>query len=78
MVQGDRGGVVSAWEQWDVLNAAIVSSMESNLAAALGISVEGIVCGVVCVCSQLSCRPASPNVPRVAAKVWYAEERGVS
>lgn len=53
-MQGRTCALGSAREVMNVLNAAIVSSIESNLAAAFGISVEGILGGVVCECSPVS------------------------
>lgn len=51
MIQGRKCALGSARAVMNVLNAAIVSSIESNLAAAFGISVEGILGGIVYECS---------------------------
>lgn len=79
MIQGRNCAPGSAREVMNVLNAAIVSSIESNLAAAFGISVEGILGGVVYeVLLFLGGLVASPNVPRVAAKLLVCRGTGVS
>ena len=58
MIQGRKCAPGSVRVVMNVLNAAIVSSIESNLAAAFGISVEGILGGVVYECSPVFRWPA--------------------